>query len=128
MITALVVACAGGAGAVTRFLLDAAITRRVRARVPIATLIINITGSLLLGGLSGLAVGLSADGPAAVVTAALGTGFCGGYTTFSTASVEVVRLWVAEGRVIGVGYAVATLVGSVLAAALGMASAQLVLA
>ena len=59
-----------------------------RAPVPLATLIINTLGSLLLGVLTGwIAVG----GPVDVKTIA-GVGFCGGFTTFSTASVELARL------------------------------------
>jgi CrcB protein len=49
-----------------------------------------------------------------------GTGFCGGYTTFSTAHVESVRLWLAEGWSRGVGYAILTLGGGVAGAALGL--------
>ncbi len=117
----LLLALAGGLGAVTRFLADALVARHNPFRVPSGTLLINITGSLLLGLLtSRLPIG-PADSAGATVRAVLGTGFCGGYTTFSTASVETVRLWIAEGRNTGLGYAAATLLGSVAAAAAGLA-------
>lgn len=85
---ALGVAVFGGLGAGARFMLDGFLTERVHGPVPLATLIINTLGSLLLGVLTGwIAVG----GPVDVKTIA-GVGFCGGFTTFSTASVELARL------------------------------------
>ena len=80
---------AGAAGAVTRFVLDASVQRRWQSPFPWATVIINVAGSLLLGVLAGLVL-FSAQ-PAAWQTV-IGSGFCGGYTTFSTASFETVRL------------------------------------
>jgi CrcB protein len=121
----LLLALAGGLGAVTRFLVDALVARHNPFRVPLGTMLINVTGSLVLGLVTGLIVLRSPESTGATVRAILGTGFCGGYTTFSTASVETVRLWIAEGRGTGLGYAATTLVGSVGAAALGLGLAHL---
>ncbi len=87
--TVLLLALAGGLGAVARFVLDGALTRAHRWRRPVPIEIINLSGSFLLGLLTGLAAGRLLPGPAALV---LGTGFLGGYTTFSTAAYETVRL------------------------------------
>lgn len=84
----LLVALLGSAGAVVRFLVDGRLRPLTGERLPWATLVINISGSLLLGVITGLA----AHGLPATVRMAAGTGFCGGYTTFSTASYEGVRL------------------------------------
>ena len=82
-------ALAGGAGAAVRLVLDGLIRARVGARLPWGTLTINVSGSLLLGLLTGLAhPGGLPEGWEVV----LGTGFLGGYTTFSTAAYETVRL------------------------------------
>ncbi len=118
--TMLLLALAGGLGAVSRFVADAFVARHNPFRMPLGTLLINVTGSLLLGILTGALAAGSPESTGTTVRAVLGTGFCGGYTTFSTASVETVRLWVAEGRSTGVGYAATTLAGSVAAAALGL--------
>ncbi|UWD84239.1 CrcB family protein [Curtobacterium flaccumfaciens] len=83
----LAVAAGGGVGAAGRFLLDGLINTGREFRLPVGTLTINITGSLLLGLIVGAASHLGAA-PVAV----LGTGVMGGYTTFSTASFETVRL------------------------------------
>ena len=83
----LAVAAGGGAGAALRFVLDGLINTGRQFRLPVGTLIINISGSLLLG----LAVGAAAR-LGAIPVAVLGTGVMGGYTTFSTASFETVRL------------------------------------
>ncbi len=122
----LLLALAGGLGAVARFEVDTALARRNPLRIPLGTLVINVSGSLLLGVLTGLLASADPESPPAAVKAVLGIGFCGGYTTFSTASVESVRLWLAEGATTGARYAALTLVGSVVAAAAGLALGALV--
>ncbi|KWX20255.1 fluoride efflux transporter CrcB [Mycolicibacterium wolinskyi] len=88
MTTALVwtgVALLGGAGAVCRFLIDRAVSTRLKRGFPFGTLVVNISGALLLGFLAGLALSPH--------TALLvGTGFVGSYTTFSTWMLETQRL------------------------------------
>ena len=92
-------AVAGGVGAALRLLVDGLVRDRFGARLPWGTLVINVTGSLLLGLLTGLAsAGPLPEGWELV----LGTGLLGGYTTFSTASVETVRLL--EQRRIGAAF------------------------
>ncbi len=94
--TPLIVALAGGLGAITRFVVDAEIGRRVtRWGIPLGTALINVSGSFLLGLVVGWWTFHTAD-PG--LKAALGTGFMGGYTTFSTASVEAARLARADRR------------------------------
>ncbi|MEV8041364.1 MULTISPECIES: fluoride efflux transporter CrcB [unclassified Arthrobacter] len=93
-LTVALLGLAGGLGAASRFLLDGLIRSRVRAALPVATIVINVTGSLLLGLIAG-AVGAHAAPPELQLI--VGTGFLGGYTTFSTASFETVRL-VQSGR------------------------------
>ena len=87
--TALLVCAAGGLGAAGRVLLDDLIRRRVRSTYPVATAVVNLSGSLLLGLLAGLVLGRALSTQWQIV---LGTGLLGGYTTFSTASFETVRL------------------------------------
>ena len=81
----IVVALLGGIGAVTRFALDAAIDSRVDRDFPYGTLAINASGSLLLGGLTGLAL----SGNALLLA---GTATLGSYTTFSTWMLETHRM------------------------------------
>lgn len=80
----LLVALGGSVGAATRSVTDGEIKLRYSAW-PLATLLINISGSFLLGFLTVL-------GPSAEMKALLVTGFCGGFTTFSTASLDAVNL------------------------------------
>ena len=83
------VCAAGGIGAAARLLLDGVLRTRLGTRLPWGTLIINISGSLLLG----LLIGLARSGHLVETwQSILGTGLLGGYTTFSTASYETVRL------------------------------------
>ncbi len=76
-------------GAPARWILDQWVQARRDSVLPIGTLIINTVGSLLLGGLLAAA---SRDLLGTAALALLGTGFCGGFTTFSTFSYETVRL------------------------------------
>ena len=112
--TTLLMALAGGLGAGTRYSLDAWMRPRVSPRLPWSTHLINISGSLLLG----LIVGLGADDTWHTV---LGTGFLGGYTTFSTASVESVHLVLDRRYRAAAVNAVGMLVLSIAAASLGYA-------
>ncbi|HEV7166686.1 MAG TPA: fluoride efflux transporter CrcB [Micrococcaceae bacterium] len=112
-------ALAGGVGAGSRFMLDGAIRARSRTTLPIGTMIINVSGSLVLGLLAGLVL---AHRLPLEVQAIAGTGFLGGYTTFSTASVETVRL-VQSGRPgTGLLNAVGTMVLALAGAAGGLAA------
>ena len=77
-------------GGIARFLLSSAIQQRVAGSFPVGTLVVNISGSLLLGFL--LRYTLSTPAVSAEVRAMLTTGFCGGYTTFSTYSYETAAL------------------------------------
>ena len=88
MLATLVALC-GGVGAVSRYILDSAVQRRVRRPTPFGTITVNVVGSFVLGIITGLVMHhhLSAD-----VERLVGVGFCGGLTTFSTASFETVRL------------------------------------
>ena len=82
---ALLIAVAGGLGAASRLIVDGLVRDRVPTSFPWATVLINVSGSFLLGVLVGLGAG---DRWQAV----MGTGFLGGYTTFSTASFETAGL------------------------------------
>lgn len=80
---------AGGIGAALRFVVDGLVRARVRTVFPFGTAIINISGSLVLG----ILVGLSLSSVMPVEwELVFGTGMMGGYTTFSTATVETMRL------------------------------------
>jgi CrcB protein len=80
---------------------------------PRGTLLVNVAGSALLGLFSALSLSESA-------IALLGTGFCGGFTTYSAFAVQTHR----AGRRVGTGYAVATVALSLAACALGYAVGQ----
>jgi CrcB protein len=99
---------AAALGASLRFLVSGAVADRTDRAVPLGTLLVNASGSLLSGFVTGRSV-------------VLASGFCGAYTTFSTFTYETVRL-MEEGDM---GHAFAnvgaTLATCALAAAAGMA-------
>lgn len=106
--TALLVALGAAVGAPLRFHL----ATRFDARFPRGTFAVNVVGSLLLGFFAARALDDHAY-------ALLGTGFCGGLTTYSAFAVQTVRL--GPGVLRPLLYAGATLVVSLAAAALGFA-------
>lgn len=112
-----VVALAGGLGAVARLVVDGEVRRRLGDALPRGTVLVNLSGSLLLGLVTGLATAGLLPPLARVV---VGTGFLGGYTTYSTAAVEAVRLAL-EGRwTAAVVDAAGQLLAAVLLAGLGL--------
>ena len=86
------VAAGSAAGGMTRFLLTGAFQQRLAPAggFPIGTMLVNITGSLLLGFLIRWLLEVPSVSPE--LRALLTTGFCGGYTTFSTFSHDTVAL------------------------------------
>jgi len=119
-LTIILLGLAGGLGAGTRFVVDGLIRSKLRTALPVGTIAINITGSFLLGLVAGAVIVHAAPVELQVIA---GTGFLGGYTTFSTASFETVRL-VQSGRA---GFALANSIGTAVAA-VGAAAAGLALA
>jgi fluoride exporter len=122
MILALLVGLGASFGAVARYVLDQAVTRRRGSTFPAGTWLINITGSFILGLLTGLSAhhGLSDH-----VVTVIGTGVCGGYTTFSTFSYETVRLTEEGTGLVAVGNVVGSIAAGLAAAALGLGLALL---
>lgn len=85
----------GGLGAVARYVVTGAVQARVEGTFPWGTAVVNVTGALLLGVLTGALRGGFVPLDVGVV---LGGGFLGAYTTFSTWMVETLRLAESGGR------------------------------
>lgn len=119
------IAAGSAAGGVARFLLGTMLQQRAGTTFPVGTLVVNLTGSLLLGFLLRWALGMPSVSPE--VRAMLTTGFCGGYTTFSTFSYETMAM-VEEGDWRRAAlYVAASVVLSVAGAFMGMAMARTLL-
>ena len=98
----LVVGLGGFLGAVARFLVGTWIVNRYGAAFPWATLVINVTGSFVLGLLGTLLLNRVLIHPNWRLGVAVG--FIGAYTTFSTFEYESARLgasWAALGNLLG---------------------------
>lgn len=120
MLTGLLLCLLGGLGAMARFAVDGAVRQRWATSFPVGTVTVNVSGSFLAGLLAGAALAGALGGTAA--TAAV-TGFCGGYTTFSTAMTDTVRM-ARAGQVRGaVLNAVGTAALTVLAVLAGLVAA-----
>lgn len=105
------IAVVGGIGALARFELDGRIQIRAAGEFPFGTLAVNISGSFVLG----LLTGLSVTGDAALVA---GTGLLGSFTTFSTWLLEAERLAEdGEGRLALANLAVSLVAGAAAATA-----------
>lgn len=104
--TALLVALGAAAGAALRFVVASRLDQP--KGIPWGTLVVNVTGSALLGTLSAAALSGHA-------VALLGTGFCGGFTTYSSFAVQTHGL----GARRGAAYAVVTIALALGACALG---------
>lgn len=109
---------AGGVGAGLRVFADGLIRTFARTRLPTATILINLTGSVTLGLITGLADAHILSGVWRLI---LGGGLLGGYTTFSTASYETVRLLQQRQWLVGTTNAIGVLIIAVAGAASGYA-------
>jgi len=113
----ILIAFAGGAGAITRYLFDGWIQDRTDSPLPVGTFIINVTGSFVLGILAGLAIRHSLGANAKLIA---GTGFLGGYTTFSTYVYETFRLAEDGAGPLAIVNMIASIIVGLLAAAAGL--------
>lgn len=122
LVLALAVTVAGALGALARTLVNDAIAHRVASDFPFGILAINVTGSFVLGLLTGLA--LYHGWPTNVVTIA-GIGACGGFTTWSTSIWETLQLLRLRLFTQSVLYTVGGLALAIAAAAAGIGLAGL---
>jgi len=85
-----IVGAGGFAGSIARFLLARAVDSRLSSILPYGTLVVNVTGSFILG----LVFAATIKSPLESETwrLLLGVGFCGGFTTFSAFALENVLL------------------------------------
>src|SRR5579885_816546 len=120
------VALGAAAGGDSRFYLNIFIQNRAGADFPLGTLVINISGSFLLGFI--LRYSLQSGSVSEEMRVLLTTGFCGGYTTFSTFSYDTLML--VQDREYGRAgfYVAASVVVSIVAAAAGFALANYLVA
>src|SRR5919108_2146770 len=84
------IALGSAVGGVSRYLLGGLVQRLLDTTFPAGTLLINVTGSFLLGAI--LRYGIDTPTLSPELRAMLTIGFCGGYTTFSTFSYETAAL------------------------------------
>ncbi|HEY5087216.1 MAG TPA: fluoride efflux transporter CrcB, partial [Gemmatimonadaceae bacterium] len=121
MLIWLYVAVGSAFGGVSRYVVGAAIQQRFGLAFPMGTLLINITGSFLIGFILRLALGGTQMSPETRIF--LTTGFCGGFTTFSTFSYDTATL-IEGGQYRRAGtYVVLSVVVSIIATFAGFALA-----
>jgi len=121
----LYVALGSAIGGVSRYLLGGLVQRMLDTTFPAGTLLVNVTGSFLLGAIIRYALETPSLTPE--VRAFLTIGFCGGYTTFSTFSYETMAL-LEDGEWARAGvYITASVILSLIATFLGFALARQVI-
>jgi len=120
-VSLLLVVAGAAIGAPLRYLSDRAIQVRHDTVFPWGTFTVNVIGSLILGILTGA---ITAGGASPQVQLAVGTGFCGALTTYSTFSYETLRLLEDDSRLFAATNVVASIVVGLGAAFLGVAISQ----
>lgn len=108
---------AGGVGAALRLLVDGLVRTRIKLTYPLGTTVINVSGSFLLGVITALTLSRVLPEGWHLV---LGAGLMGGYTTFSTASFETVRLIQEHRYGAALANSLGMLIGAIGAAILGL--------
>lgn len=109
------VGVAGALGAILRYLIGVSLF--TNSIFPLATLITNLAGSFLLAWLTTSVFKRFTVTP--LVASAIGTGFVGSFTTFSTLSVETVEMFKDNQIFLGVVYVLVSIVGGILMSRLG---------
>jgi CrcB protein len=120
-VSLLLVIAGAAIGAPLRYLSDRAIQSLHDTVFPWGTFTVNVLGSLILGVLAGA---VTAGGASPQVQLAVGTGFCGALTTYSTFSYETLRLLEDDARIFAAANVVGSIVAGLGSAFLGVAISQ----
>lgn len=116
LINLIYVALGGAFGAVLRYLTGLGVLRLFGTGFPLAIITVNIIGSFLMG----LVVVMLAKRGLMHMSPLLMTGFLGGFTTFSAFSLEAVTLFERGQTGAALSYVLISVIGSILALALGV--------
>ena len=108
-------------GANLRFAVNRLALKYLSPALPYGTLIVNVTGSFILGVIMGL---LDAHVLAPAVRLSLGIGFVGAYTTFSTFTYETLRLVESGSVLLAATNVVGSVIVGMLAAIAGLAAGR----
>jgi len=123
--TLLWVVLAGGLGAMLRFGVDRGIERAVRRPTVAGIVVVNLFGSFILGAIVGSSIHSLGPTPlrqmSPMTYAVLTAGFCGGFTTFSTAMADSLRLMTTGKGGLALFHLFGTFAGAVIACQLGYA-------
>lgn len=103
---------AGAVGALVRYLLSGVVQQRIDSDLPVGTLVVNLSGALLIG----IVAGTDDLQTSATLIA---TGFLGGFTTFSTWMIETIRLGIPPLRSRALFNLTTTLIAGIALAAAG---------
>ncbi|TPJ11521.1 fluoride efflux transporter CrcB [Mesorhizobium sp. B2-7-3] len=117
MFNLLLVAVGGGIGAGIRHLTSMGALRLVGPNYPWGTMAINIVGSFAMGLFIAI---LARRGGSGEVRLFVATGILGGFTTFSAFSLDFAALWERGSTLPAFGYALASVVGAIIALFLGL--------
>ncbi len=118
----LVIALAGAVGTMLRYGAAIGLAGLLGAQYPFGTLAVNLLGSALLGVVAEAFAGQTVAGTDARLV--LGVGLLGGFTTYSSFNLELLRMLETGAWAKAAGYLVLTVVGCLLAAAAGIALAR----
>ena len=108
----------GGAGSVARYTITKLVSDRL-GNLPIGTLGVNVTGCFLIGIIYAILQKYS-TGHQTEIKLLLATGFCGGFTTFSTFAYENNQLWQQGNNFLALTYILGSLGLGLIATYIGM--------
>lgn len=112
------VAIGGGLGSVLRYVIGLVAAKNTVSAFPMGTFTVNILGGLFIGLLFGLS--LRSSGENETLKLLLMTGFCGGFTTFSTFSLENLTLLQSGQYMLALAYILSSVLLGVAAVLLGV--------
>ena len=120
----LLIAVAGGLGSVLRYGLAVGLASLYGTALPYGTLTANVIGSFALGLVAEVFAGATIAGTDARLV--LGVGLLGGFTTYSSFNLEALRLFEQAAFLRGFGYLLGTMIGCLVAGALGVAAGRFI--